>query len=162
MKRLLLLDYCEEQLFLAIEVGIQSAPGITGILGNLLRHRAAKPVKQKVLAPFGDQYGTSLRSALFARKPFPRFCAAHRHQIPTPLDRHNDNSSIVPKTRMLLPRKSESELRYTILNAMNTLHPDTKIAYPAGGLTWTAGPRKDSLESALQGHHAGPRAPKTI
>src|ERR1700733_622636 len=69
--------------------------------------------------------------------------------IPTPLDRHNDDSSTVPKKRMLLPRTSESKLRHTILNAMNTLHPDTKIAYSSGGLTWTVKPGKDPLEPAL-------------
>jgi hypothetical protein len=35
--------YSDKQLFLTIEVGIQSAPGIPGILRDLLRHSAAKP-----------------------------------------------------------------------------------------------------------------------
>ena len=56
------MDYSDKQIFLAVEVGIQSAPGITGILRDLLRYGAAKPVTQKVPASYGDQGGTSLCS----------------------------------------------------------------------------------------------------
>src|ERR1700757_1781146 len=56
--RLLFTDYSEEQLFLAVEIGIEGAPRITGVLRNLLRHGAAKPVTQKVPASYGDQCGT--------------------------------------------------------------------------------------------------------
>jgi len=82
MKRLLLLDYSEEQFFLTIEVGIQSAPGITGILGDLFRYSAAKPVTQKVLTPFGNQCGTSLCSALLARESLSWFYAGSGHLDP--------------------------------------------------------------------------------
>src|SRR3979490_3380834 len=73
------MDYSDKQIFLTIEVGIQSAPRITGILRDLLRHGAAKPVKQKVAASYGDQCGTSLCSALLARESLSWFCAVHRH-----------------------------------------------------------------------------------
>src|ERR1700757_1144872 len=56
--RVLFTDYSEEQLFLAVEIGIEGAPRITGVLSNLLRHGAAKPVTQKVPASYGDQCGT--------------------------------------------------------------------------------------------------------
>ena len=51
MACLFLMNYSDKQIFLTVEVGIQSAPGITGILRDLLRHSAAKPVTQKVLRP---------------------------------------------------------------------------------------------------------------
>ena len=66
--RLFLMDYSDKQLFLTVEVGIQSAPRITGILRDLLRHSAAKPVTQKVPSAYGDQCGTSLCFALLARE----------------------------------------------------------------------------------------------
>jgi hypothetical protein len=52
--RLLFSDYCNKQIVLTVEVGIQSAPRITGIFGDLLRHSSAKPVTQKVAASHGD------------------------------------------------------------------------------------------------------------
>src|SRR5271163_5141197 len=81
--RLFLLDYSDKKLFLTVEVGIQSAPGIPSVLRDLLRHSAAKPVTQKVPAPYGDQCGTSLRSTLLARESLSWFCAAHRHLNPS-------------------------------------------------------------------------------
>jgi len=114
MKRLLLLDYSEEQLFLAIEVGIQSAPGITGILRDLLRHSAAKPVTQKVPASYGDQSGTSLCSALLAGEPLSWFCAIQRHiessASPESLLQRFINSSKTRKTRPRTARMSGSKL----------------------------------------------------
>src|SRR6476661_6769708 len=65
---LLFADYSEEQLFLAVEIGIEGAPRITGVLRNLLRHCAPKPVTQKVCASYGNQSGTSLCSTLLARE----------------------------------------------------------------------------------------------
>jgi hypothetical protein len=62
------MDYSDKQIFLTVEVGIKSAPRIPGILRDLLRHSAAKPVTQKVPAPYSDQGGTSLCSALLARE----------------------------------------------------------------------------------------------
>jgi len=76
--RLFLTDYSDKQFFLAVEVGVKSAPRISGILGDLLRHRAAKPITQKVLAPNGYQCGTGLRSTLLAGESLSWSCGSHK------------------------------------------------------------------------------------
>src|SRR6266851_502842 len=116
-----------------VEVGIQSAPRITGILRDLLRHSTAEPVTQKVPASYGDHCGTSLCSALLARESLSWFCAGHRHWdtlappdvagaihwLPLRNVRH------ARRCRERLDRSCAS----TILKTRNTLHPDTKITY---------------------------------
>ena len=106
---LFLTDYSDKQFFLSVEVGVKGAPRVSGIFGDLLRDRAAKPETQKVLAPHGDQCGAGLSSAFFAGKPLSRPCGRHK-QSPS-----NDC------------RRGPSAMR----RSRNTMHPDTVIAATA-------------------------------
>jgi len=80
--RMFLTDYSDKQFFLTGEVGIESAPGIPSILGDLLRHGAAKPITQKVLASYSDQRGTGLSTTLFPCKSFSWSCGSHKCFLP--------------------------------------------------------------------------------
>src|SRR6202035_2681064 len=108
------MDYSDKQIFLTVEVGIQSAPRITGVLSDLLRHSATKPVTQKVPASYGDQGGTSLCLALLAGEPLSWFCAVQRHLNPlAPPDPWSSDSLIASKerkTRSQMARTSGSKL----------------------------------------------------
>src|ERR1700723_2152978 len=127
MSRLLFSDYSEEQLFFPVEVGIEGASGIPGIFRDLLRNRAAEAISQKMLSPYRDQYGASLRSALLACKPFFGFCDCARHFDGSPL---TDWTLL----RVLGQPYYRTEMRCGRTTGvaaspiwMNTLHPDTTI-----------------------------------
>jgi hypothetical protein len=76
--RLFLTDYSGKQFFFSVKVGVKGTPGVSGILGDLLRDCAPKPETQEVLASHGYERGAGLCSTFLAGKSFSWSCGSHK------------------------------------------------------------------------------------